>query len=153
MWYAFVKGATKVSLALLAIILVIVLAIVAKPVTEMIKDSSNPLRKPAAEIRESILELTPMGTDMADVIRLVESNEEWKTLYVNYKRGVPYNSITLPEGYDKKGETTKGEKSICVYMGNYRTGIIMSFGVSAFWAFDADSKLIEVFVSKSGIGF
>ena len=62
-------------LALLVIIVVVV-------VTFFVIESSNPLplRESDEEIRENILELTPIGMDIENVLKVIESNKEWKIL-------------------------------------------------------------------------
>ena len=135
-------------LTLLVIIVIIVLV-----------SLSNPLRKPQEEIRENILALTPIGMSMEDVLKVTEQNKEWETLYVNYERGVSSAELgyTVP---------VRGEKSIRVMIGKYHfdpyfdkdilNAIVCTFfkrTVEVFWAFDEDSKLIEIYVTKSTSSF
>ena len=106
----------------------------------------NPLRWPQEFIRERILKLTPIGTNMEDVIKTIEGKEKWETRYINYEHG--YMRPGRPESADIAlgRETIVGEKSIRVFIGEYRNIFITS--VTVFWGFDENSKLIEIYVWK-----
>jgi len=112
---------------------------------------SNPLRRSEDRIRANMLKLTPIGTSMEDVIKVVEGNEKWKIntvrdygyLLVNGVPSFPYFSPIEEKEYDYH---LIGEKSMCVYLGEYRTIFITS--VEVYYAFDEDSKLIDIAVKK-----
>ena len=133
-------------------ILVIVVGVI------VISCSSNPLRKSEARIRESILDLTPIGMSMDDIIKMVESKEEWEPPRVNYEYGVLYDKRMRRFRYGNYIEALSenfditGEKSIDITMGHY-SGFLVEVYVTAWWAFDEDSKLIDVFVYKERTGF
>jgi hypothetical protein len=96
----------------------------------------NPLRKSEEKIKESILKLTPVGTSLEDVIKIIENNKKWETRYISYE-----------DGYlDPKTRAVVGEKSIRAFVGEYRNFFVTS--VSVFWGFDEDSKLIEICIWK-----
>ena len=103
----------------------------------------NPLRKPETEIREYILMLTPLDTNMDDVIKIVESNKKWKIEWTSNKHGY---------GMDKRGNIGEydhayvGVQSMRVYLGKY--GSIFQTGVIAYFGFDENSKLIDIAVRK-----
>ena len=125
MWGGNVQYATLGDL--LVIILVTVIMVL-----------SNPLRKSQEQIRENILTLTPIGTSMEDVIKVIEINKKWEVRYISYEQGYLYQGA---------GERkTIGEKSIRVFMGDY--GNIFVTSVTVFWGFHEDSKLIDIWVWK-----
>jgi len=42
----------------------------------------NPMRRPAGSVQNYVLRRTPLGTDMEDVIALIEKNEKWTVHYI-----------------------------------------------------------------------
>jgi len=113
----------------------------------------NPLRRSEEKIRESILELTPIGTSMEDVVKVVENNEKWEIrsvratgyLLINGEPSFPYVSPIAESNYEYEHPII-GEKSIRVHLGEYRT--VFAVDVSAYFGFDEDSKLIDIAVIK-----
>jgi hypothetical protein len=104
----------------------------------------NPLRRSEKSIRRSMLKLTPVGTSMKDVIGVIESNENWDyhiqdNGYI-FARGTPYRGSPI------NTKSVVGVKSIVVYIGQYRAFFLTD--VSVFYAFDEDSKLIDIAVLK-----
>lgn len=89
-----------------------------------------------------MLELTPIGTNMYDVLEIVRTNG-WKDVTGGYAqindRGVPMEEL------GSVGEPI-GEKSIRAIVGEYTK--FFKTSVYVWWAFDKDSKLIEIFVRK-----
>lgn len=142
------------------IMMYVLLALLVIVVVMVMIGLSNPLRKPQEQIRASMLELTPIGTSMEDVLKVIGSNKKWETMYVNDKNGVSQGE------FGKVGENI-GEKSIRVMIGKYNFdpqfdkdeilgSILYTFidrYVSVYWAFDEDSKLIEISVRKDAAGF
>lgn len=106
----------------------------------------NPLRRSQEHIKNDILKLTPMGTSMEDVIKIIESKRQWEIDYISYEHG--YRRPGTPEHSDIAlgRETIVGEKSIRVFVGEYRNIFITS--VTVFFGFDKNSKLIEIYVWK-----
>ena len=104
----------------------------------------NPLRRSQEYIKNDILKLTPMGTSMEDVIEIIERKRQWEIDYISYDHG--YRKPGKPEHSDIAlgRETIVGEKSIRVFVGEYRNIFITS--VTVFFGFDKDSKLIEIYV-------
>ena len=95
------------------------------------------LSKPAEEIREDILKLTPIGMSMNDAIKVIEN--EWQIDDWRFGQGMGTNSIDFESGL------------VNIELGRYRgnhIGLSSTF-VYAFWEFDENSELIGVFVSKS----
>ena len=125
----------KIIICVLIVIILIVLA-----VTVIIM--SNPLRRSAKNMRKDILELVPIGSSMEDVIKVIESKEEWE-----------WKGYIAPVGYPLEGNSyiSIGEKSIRAELGQYQ-GLRWSFlkvYVTVFWGFDENDKLIDVRVRKS----
>ena len=89
-------------------------------------------------VRDSLFELTPMGTSMDDVLAMIENNEGWRIRHT-FNRGFPHPYT----------QEVIGEKTIMAYIGHYRNrhGIFIWY-VTAFWWFDEDANLIDIFVLK-----
>ena len=110
---------------------------------------ADPIRRPRPMVRNYVLRLTPMGTDIDEVVRILENVEGWTIMFVDYNLG--FTLPTAPNPYD----TAIGNQSIRVFAGNYWPsnfpiiGLIQWTTVSIFWGFDEDGKLIEVYVRKS----
>ena len=105
----------------------------------------NPIRRPRFMVRNHVLRLTPMGTNIDDVVNILEDVEGWEIFSVNHERG-----IVLPTAGDRLASTS--DKSIRVFAGRYWPSTIWIFlptSVSIFWGFDEEGRLIEVYVQKS----
>ena len=100
----------------------------------------DPVGRPASITRNSILRLTPIGTDIEEVINTVNKKAEkdgWRHINISYTHG--YN--------DDSGDRRKivGSQSIVVFIGYSLTGRT-SADIS--WGFDENGKLIDVYVRK-----
>ena len=115
----------KVLIYILLALLALILIPIAFLGLRILFDSSNPLRKSSVEIRESILELTPIGTNMEEVVKLVRNNENWKISYIDYERGIPQGEL------GRVGDSI-GKKSIRVTVGIYKN---LQDGCSCFLGF------------------
>ena len=145
----------KIMICIALVIVTILLILIISPFVRILFDLQNPLRQSHEQIREEILELTPIGTSMDDVFRVVESNEKWKIdEYRNQNQGylVPA-TVSTSEPIGEKSV----KANIGVYSGEFRFNTdpinafwfaIFTTGVNVYWAFDENSKLIEVFVHK-----
>lgn len=103
----------------------------------------NPLRSSEEQIRKNMLELTPIGMSMDDVIKVIQSNDKWEIEWINNEYGYGIdNSGTPGENRDMR----IGEKSIRIHLGEYRTLFVTD--VLVYYGFDTDSKLIEISVRK-----
>jgi hypothetical protein len=109
---------------------------------------SNPLRKSETYIREYLLKLTPLGTDMDDVIDIIKAKNKWKIFYVDNSIGYYLSPNGRPsEGARVYPETSiVGKKSIRVVLGIY--GLVFKTGVSAYYGFDEMNLLIEISIKK-----
>jgi len=109
---------------------------------------SNPLRRSVERIRDDMLKLTPIGTNMEDVIAIIESNEKWKINYISESggylliHGLPYQHFI-----NSTTGTMIGEKSIKASLGHYN--ILFHVYVTVYFGFDENSKLIDIAVSKN----
>ena len=98
----------------------------------------NPLRRPVGNIRENILELTPIGSNMEDVMIVIKDNIKWRFMGGSYEYG--YVNYTYAPG-----SRTVGVKHLTAELGksSYFWYVVVS------WGFDENSKLIDVYVTKS----
>ena len=103
----------------------------------------NPLRKSEEDIRTAILEITPIGMSINDTLSAIE-NKGWISDGINHLRGV--SSVEI-----QALNETVGSKSIKANVGEYT--IFFETRVLVWWAFDEDSKLLDVFVRKDIHGF
>lgn len=140
------------SLGLALIILITVISVL-----------SNPLRRSQEQIEESILELTPIGMSMEDVLEAIESKKKWETINVSNEHGF------LKQGSLKRDDTENtiiGGESIEVLAGKYigewhldqnvlNTIVHALFkrSVYVYWGFDENSKLIGLHVMKYTLAF
>ncbi|MCL2802259.1 MAG: hypothetical protein FWD28_10940 [Treponema sp.] len=124
----------KVKIYLYTILIIILFAF-----TSSCLDSNNLLRKPDEKIKEEILALTPIGSSMEDVIRVIDGNEDW----------LWYQRYIVPRGYPENANynTFIGSRSIRVILGFYRHGLF-SVGVSCYWGFDENDNLLDVRIRK-----
>lgn len=151
-----------VSITIGIISLVTFLAIVAISI-------SNPLRKSNEQIRESILELTPIGTNIEEVIAVIDENELW---YKNYKYNKSFGKYKrfdrgylirndYPQMYYQGFENIDeadivGKETIKAPIGTYiNFNYIIPFDTSVyvFWAFDENSNLVGIAIMKETDGF
>ena len=144
----------KISLAIVSLFVLLILVLFFVPIITM---AFNPMRRPEPMIRHHVLRLTPMGTHIDDVLEVVENNNNWRISRVNFERGFahPRPYILTFSGTSicpLTGAVTVGDKHIRASAGPYWPanvpviGMIVTANVSISWGFDADGKLIEVYV-------
>ena len=119
---------------------------------EDIPDPFLPLSE--EEMREEILALAPIGSSLEDVLAVC-SNEGWVVSFhsSNYLAPEahisPQDELDNTRGYLARGGEIIGEKSMCSLLGKYKiSGDLFYTWALVDWAFDADSKLLDIFVSK-----
>ena len=120
----------------------------------IISCSLNPLRQSEEQIRGKMLELTPIGMHVDDVLEVFENNEEWGN-YQHFDDGY----LTVRDGrleirrHEFLQEDSKiiGVETIKVHLGTYLFGLGDTH-VVAYWAFDENSNLIDIFVKKEWSG-
>jgi hypothetical protein len=121
----------KILIAMIILVLLIVLGAV--------KYMINPLTNSEEQIRGKLLEATPIGMHMDDVLKYIEGQRKWVIRTISNDHGF-YHQRVYPN-------RTIGDKSIRVELGDY--GIVFTTSVTVFWGFDADSELIEIWVWKT----
>jgi len=138
------------------IIFLVILTFLA--LTIIIPMVTTPMRRPETMFRNYILRITPMGTNIEDVIHVIENTDDWGGAFVCYEFGFsPRDPGHFgPHGLEGIPELSRiGEMSVSSHMGVhhawYRWFPLMEFSVTVFWAFDEDGKLIEVFISRIGM--
>lgn len=130
-------------------VFIVVTAIV---LTTLLIVMSNPLRWSKEHLKKHLLKITPIGTSMENVIDIIESNEEWTILSTDDTHGYLLIGGTpeMSRRTTSNPEETIGEKSIEAFIGEYNVWLLRR--VSAYWAFDENSNLINIDVCKFMIG-
>ena len=133
---------------LFAIIFLIILIII-------IMILSNPLRKSDEKIRADMLKLTPIGTSMEDVIKVVENNDNWE-IQNTWDRGysMKYGYPTGPhqDSLNHDDSSIIGVKYMVVSIGSYNFFLVTGeTTVYVYYAFDEDSKLVDIAVGKQAV--
>jgi uncharacterized membrane protein len=133
------------------IIFVIIIVILAIIMAVAILVLSDPLRRSAERIRIDMLKHTPIGMSMEEVIKVIESNNNWEIGRTRDNGYIIRNR--LPDIDITRGnENTVGVKSMEVYIGSYN--FFYFAGRTIVWiyyAFDEDSKLVDIAVGKGAI--
>ena len=96
------------------------------------------LRRPGSMIEGSLLRMAPLGSSPAEVLQAIEQ-KRWTHGAV---RGVGF----VKQESNRRMEIV-GTKSVDAHLGDY--GIFLKTSVDACWGFDADGKLIAVWVWKT----
>ena len=124
---------------LIVLISIILLSVIWMTVIPIVKRSISPLGKPESEIREMVLELTPIGMNIENVVKIIDSKERWRIHNRNY--------YSFPDDF-------KNIKSIKVEIGSYAESYFnfTAIYVYANYEFDDNSVLIDVYVEKVLIG-
>jgi hypothetical protein len=99
------------------------------------------LRRSEEKIKPSLLELAPLGSN-PDTVLAVVKHQGWKT-----------DGYRANTGFYKQEPKTKpevvGVSSVQASLGDFYTFPFGSTNVSAFWGFDKDRRLIEIWVWKT----
>ena len=108
-------------------------------------DLGNPMRQSNEKIRADLMELTPIGMNIEDVLKVVEDNG-WRI------EGISEHGYETP-GMPSYGERI-GEKELMAILGSYKIFSVYSYTtVAVSWAFDENSELIEAFVERRTPGY
>lgn len=83
---------------------------------------------------------------MEEVIKIIESKKKWEIDYISNEYGYRRPGAADPVDAALGRVTVIGEKSISVFIGEYRNLFITS--VTVFWGFNKNSKLVGVHVWK-----
>ncbi len=125
----------KMILFCVAILVVIILF-------DGIRSILNPLTRSEEVIRDKLLQQTPLGSSMEDILQFVKK-EALEVRYINYEHGFRYQGVG-PTKY-------VGEKSMRVYFGYYRTinNVYLVTDVTVFYGFNDKEELIDIWVWKT----
>ena len=110
---------------------------------------SDPLVIESEEtIKETLLALTPVGMNKEGVLHVIDSQEKWAIMRVNYDRGFALVDIGIPfpDEYASDMHPVIGEKFIRVKIGDYVERFHTT--VSVYWAFDSNERLIDLYARK-----
>ena len=115
---------------------------------------SHPMFRTSKSVMKDILKLTPMGTHIDDVAKLVKNKTilegvSSRTPYVNYERGYanPYfGEIPGWPTSEISGYSIIGHKSVSVIY-DAHPNIWVSFGL--YWGFNEEGDLIDILVDKN----
>jgi len=127
---------------------IIICCVLAFVMFRIIPILANPMRRPETMSTNYVLNLTPIGTDMEDVIDILEGHRNWHINSPNFERGFRHpldDSIVGEKSITARGHPS-GSGFWPAYMPIY--GWLLRTTVSIFWGFDEDGKLIEVFVRQ-----
>ena len=125
----------KSTIVILAVVAIVILAVAIAVLT-------HPARGTEEQVRQRMLRLAPVGTNIEEVLEIIESNRRWKIL--NFPRGwVPLSSLPESEIQAFKRERVQ-MNAIQVVLG--RSLFFMT--VDVLWEFDEDGYLIDVRVRR-----
>ena len=120
----------------------------------MLMTGAISLSRPESAIRRDILRITPIGTSMEDVLKVIE-DRGWKLRYTSRTSGY---FITHRNGRTRVNDGASlsqiesgryveiGTKSIRIDLGEFRA--IFDIGVDVYFAFDNEWKLIDVAIRR-----
>ncbi len=101
------------------------------------------LRKDSEEIKVQMLNKTPIGMSFDEVVSKLKSK--------NFNPEIYNNKGFFKHEYDQY-PITIGRSSIEVFLGDYIVFPFYFTSVTAFWGFDKEGKLIEIWVRKTTDG-
>ena len=93
--------------------------------------------KDAAAMRQELLKFTPLGSTMAEV------ETKLKKKHVAYDKNLRHGFVR------RRDRQMIGAKCLEVDFGGYRSALFSTTGITSFWGFDADDKLVDVWVWKA----
>jgi len=124
-------------------LLLVVLVVTATPMI------ATPVRRPRGMLRRYVLRVTPIGTNIDDVIDIIQEREDWSLGSVDFHMGFsPITAIPRPDVVPNI--PIVGEMSVSAVLGRYHAWYVV-FGIpevtaTARWGFDEDGNLIDVLV-------
>jgi len=109
---------------------------------EAIRMKINPLIQSENQLRNNLLEQTPIGTSMNDVVQFIKTKKNWEIDYISQEKGFVHQG--------RKPMETVGEKSIRVHLGEYRIFSKYYFvtDVTVYYGFNDKAELIDIWVWK-----
>jgi hypothetical protein len=115
----------------------------------MVSMMTNPLLRTDKSIRRYLLQITPIGTSMEDVVHAVSDRSNWTIRHIADRHGVGFDPRwpTVPTlSWLREDHIVVGEKSIRIHLGSYR--FIMGVDVSGYYAFDENGELMDIFIDR-----
>ena len=107
----------------------------------------NPLLKTRAGIQRYLLNITPIGTSIEDIIHKAADNTNWTIRSRDAGVALHPTRLNPTRGVaDDPRFPVVGEQSVEVHLGTYRH--ITRVDVTAFFTFNEYGKLMEIFVIK-----
>lgn len=103
------------------------------------------LSRPESAIRRDLLRITPIGTSMEDVLEVIEERE-WTLRWARNTAGYYKSSHFVGEGPHSSECVEVGTQSIRIHLGRFRE--IFPVYVDVYYAFDEDSKLIDIAIRR-----
>lgn len=91
------KNNKKKSFFRIALYIVILLTIINIPLSiydMSLRSIVNPMMRSEERIRKYVLRITPIGTDMEDVLRTIDKRN-WERINVSYERGFPADVLEV----------------------------------------------------------
>lgn len=104
------------------------------------------IKKEDAEVREYVLSIIPLGTDMDTAQKIITEQTVWELEWIDDDHGYGLDANETPTTYGD-AEIMVGEKSMQLYLGEY-SSFLMTSDVSAYLGFDANGLLIDVAIRK-----
>jgi len=135
----YLKGCMAIIKKIIICILITILAIIIAAVTLTLL---TPSRRSVEKIKKDILKLTPIGSSMEHVKKIINEYDTWELMYISTTSGFLKQDASKPI-------TVIGEQSIRVFMGEHYDLFIFTTSVCIFWGFDGDGKLIDVWIWKT----
>jgi hypothetical protein len=111
----------------------------------------HPYRRPQGMVRNHILRITPIGTDIEDVIDILQSRDDFGLLHIDFEGGFRASPAERHVGIEDMGEMLVST-GLGVYRNAWHTWPpFITQTVGASWIFNEDGKLIEVLIRKIGM--
>lgn len=134
------------------VILATVLILIA---THMIASTINPLRRSIPRVHDWILEQTPIGTSIEEVLEAVESNN-WQLNFRNTINGTDFIrnygfASDRNGGWIGSNGQILGVESFSAHIGSYSM-ILYQLNVNVHWGFCDDGLLVNVGIRRGTRG-
>jgi len=127
------------------IILAIIILVVTAPIV-------NPLRRTDEKLIKHLFNITPIGTSMEDVIGVADKRLRWKIEYIQEDFGVVLNLTNMRprrvSSSDVPNSKVIGQRALRVDLGTYYALLFIRTDVEAFYAFDGNGELIDIFLIR-----
>jgi len=108
------------------------------------------LSRPESAIRRDLLRITPIGTSKEEVLSVIEERG-WTLMWTRVTAGYFLNRGRVGDGPNpfmvESGESFEiGTQSLRMHLGRFR--MILDIDVCAYYAFDEDSKLVDIAIRR-----